>query len=139
MRVSQFAHGGFQLEHSQHLPQFIVNFPGDARFFFFAHAFQVRGQLTQLFPGAGQLKLDALALADVPDDAVPDIGAVFQSAGDGLDFRPALLTLTREDSPLPRPVAVGIQRMVLGLVITGLVIRMHQAAQAFVTMRQRRR
>ncbi|MNF97858.1 hypothetical protein D3C84_807010 [compost metagenome] len=68
-----------------------MNFPGDAGFFLLPHTLQVGGQLAQLPPGAGQFQLDTFALADVPDNAVPDVGTVFEPAGNGLDLGPALL------------------------------------------------
>ncbi|MNK98360.1 hypothetical protein D3C87_1187190 [compost metagenome] len=137
LRVGQFAHGRFQLQHGEHLAQLVVNFPGNACLFLFPYAFKVRGQFAQLLAGAGQFQFDALALADVPDNAVPDVGTVFKLTGNRLDFGPALFALTRKNSPLPRPVAVGVQRVILGLVITRFIVRMHKAAQAFVTMSQR--
>ncbi|MNE72626.1 hypothetical protein D3C80_1685840 [compost metagenome] len=134
--IGQLAHRRFQLEHGEHLPQLIVYLTGDARLFFLAHAFQVRRQLTQLLLGAGQGQLNALAFGDIPDDSVPDYPAVTQAAGDRLDLGPPFLPLTGEDSPLPGPVPVGVQRLILSPVIIGPVVRVHQVAQAHVRMTQ---
>ncbi|MNN88605.1 hypothetical protein D3C81_2063120 [compost metagenome] len=101
MRVGQFAHRCFQFQHRQHLPQLIVNLAGNSRLLFFTHAFKVRRQFAQLLAGGRQFQLDALALADVPDDAVPHVRAVLQLASDRFDLGPALLALTREDPALP--------------------------------------
>ncbi|CAH0213824.1 hypothetical protein SRABI112_02200 [Pseudomonas mediterranea] len=138
LRIGQFAHGRFQLQHRQHLTQFVVDFPGDTGLFLFPHTFQVRRQFAQLFPGAGQLQLDTLAFGDVPDNTVPDVGAILETTGDRLDLSPALPAFAGQDAPLPRPVTVAVQRLVLGAVIIGLVLRMHQAAQAGVAASQGR-
>ncbi|MNT35264.1 hypothetical protein D3C72_1712860 [compost metagenome] len=132
--VGQLAHRRFQLEHRQHLPQFVMHFPGDTGFLFFTNAFQVRRQIAQLFLGAGQLQLGPLALGNVPDHAVPDHAAIAQATGTGLDISPALLTLAGQDAPLPGPVAVSGQGQVLDLVVIGPVIRVNQVAQAHVRM-----
>ncbi|MNP20773.1 hypothetical protein D3C76_1133620 [compost metagenome] len=99
--VGQFTHGRFKLQHRQHLTQLIVDLPGDARLLLFPHAFQVRRQLAQLLPGAGQFQLDALAFGDVPDDSVPNVGAIFQTTGDRLDLGPTLLAFAGQDAALP--------------------------------------
>ncbi|MNF50657.1 hypothetical protein D3C84_319580 [compost metagenome] len=126
----QLAHGGFQLEHGEHLAQFVVHLAGDARLLFLAHAFQVRRQLAQLGARGLQLQLDLLVPGDVPDHAIPDRPAILEDPRAGLDVGPAQLPIASEDAPLPVPIAVGAQRRLLAGPVTVTVLRVDQAADA---------
>ncbi|MNQ49312.1 hypothetical protein D3C85_632190 [compost metagenome] len=112
--ADQFAHGGFQLEHGEHLAQLVVYLAGDARLFLLAHALQMRRQLAQARPRLAQRQLHLLVLGDVPDDPVPHHPALAQAPRGGLDIGPAQLAGAGEDAPLPLPVAVAGQGRVLG-------------------------
>jgi hypothetical protein len=88
LAVGQLAHGEFQLEHGEHLPQLVVYLARDVRLLLLAHALQVRGQLAQLGPRLGQRQLGLLDLADVPDHAVPHHPPGLQAPRGGLDVDP---------------------------------------------------
>ena len=115
-----------------------MHLAGNPGLLFFAHAFKVRRQLTQLTAGTVQLQLDAFTVADVPDDAIPHHCAVAKTSAYRFDLSPALLTLTSQNPPLPRPVTVTVQRYVLHAMVIRLVMRMHQTAQPHLTLTQRR-
>ena len=78
-----------------------MNFTGDARLLFFAHAFKVRRQFAQLPTGAVQLEFNTFALADIPDNTVPHYGAIIQTTGNRFDLGPALLALAGQNPTLP--------------------------------------
>ncbi len=113
-----------------------MHFAGDMRLLLLAHGLQVRGQLAQLRARGIQLQLDALVVGDIPDDAVPYLAAIRLATHGGADIGPAHLAVAIENAPLPAPVLAFLQCQLLAGPVAGLVIGVHQAADAKPRLQQ---